>query len=557
MTQTQNLAIGIDLGTTNSAIAVWREGQAQLIPNAHGEDLTPSIVSIGEDNTLLVGQAAATRLLTDPANTASHFKRFLGSERRYRLGKEQYTPTELCALVLGSLKSDAEAWLGHPVREVVISVPAYFGDQQRKQVRLAAELAGLDAVRLINEPTAAAMAYSLHEQHSRRFLVFDLGGGTFDVTVVEYQDGIMEVRASAGDNRLGGEDFTQDLVDAVLGRLNTDRGELTLSQLGQVYLSCERAKRHRSGSGLDVELGAEWNRKFSFSESELTETWRDTLTRLRKPLSQALSDARLRPDEVDELIFVGGASRQSEVQQMAVRLLGRFGRHELDPDRVVAMGAAIQAACRLRDSAVEELIMTDVCPFTLGIAVSQGDQHGIFSPILERNTVVPASRVERYRSGHEQQSAVCISIYQGERFWVRDNLHVDDLEIPLPTGKGIQEVDVRFSYDINGMLEVDVTLVNSGEQFQKVIDRSPAGVTEEGKHKSRERLARLKQHPRDALPNLTLSERLQQLYEESIGDERRQIEQWLLQFERVLAGQDPQLIRSFREEMNALLKQLH
>ncbi|WP_429219620.1 Hsp70 family protein [Aeromonas veronii] len=557
MTQTQNPAIGIDLGTTNSAIAVWREGQAQLIPNAHGEDLTPSIVSIGEDNTLLVGQAAATRLLTDPANTASHFKRFLGSERRYRLGKEQYTPTELCALVLGSLKSDAEAWLGHPVREVVISVPAYFGDQQRKQVRLAAELAGLDAVRLINEPTAAAMAYSLHEQHSRRFLVFDLGGGTFDVTVVEYQDGIMEVRASAGDNRLGGEDFTQDLVDAVLGRLNTDRGELTLSQLGQVYLSCERAKRHRSGSGLDVELGAEWNRKFSFSESELTEIWRDTLTRLRKPLSQALSDARLRPDEVDELIFVGGASRQSEVQQMAVRLLGRFGRHELDPDRVVAMGAAIQAACRLRDSAVEELIMTDVCPFTLGIAVSQGDQHGIFSPILERNTVVPASRVERYRSGHEQQSAVCISIYQGERFWVRDNLHVDDLEIPLPAGKGIQEVDVRFSYDINGMLEVDVTLVNSGEQFQKVIDRSPAGVTEEGKHESRERLARLKQHPRDALPNLTLSERLQQLYEESIGDERRQIEQWLLQFERVLAGQDPQLIRSFREEMNALLKQLH
>ncbi|CAJ1818534.1 MULTISPECIES: Hsp70 family protein [Aeromonas] len=557
MTQTQNPAIGIDLGTTNSAIAVWREGQAQLIPNAHGEDLTPSIVSIGEDNTLLVGQAAATRLLTDPANTASHFKRFLGSERRYRLGKEQYTPTELCALVLGSLKSDAEVWLCHPVREVVISVPAYFGDQQRKQVRLAAELAGLDAVRLINEPTAAAMAYSLHEQHSRRFLVFDLGGGTFDVTVVEYQDGIMEVRASAGDNRLGGEDFTQDLVDAVLGRLNTDRGELTLSQLGQVYLSCERAKRHRSGSGLDVELGAEWNRKFSFSESELTETWRDTLTRLRKPLSQALSDARLRPDEVDELIFVGGASRQSEVQQMAVRLLGRFGRHELDPDRVVAMGAAIQAACRLRDSAVEELIMTDVCPFTLGIAVSQGDQHGIFSPILERNTVVPASRVERYRSGHEQQSAVCISIYQGERFWVRDNLHVDDLEIPLPTGKGIQEVDVRFSYDINGMLEVDVTLVNSGEQFQKVIDRSPAGVTEEGKHESRERLARLKQHPRDALPNLTLSEQLQQLYEESIGDERRQIEQWLLQFERVLAGQDPQLIRSFREEMNALLKQLH
>jgi len=526
MMQTRNSAIGIDLGTTNSAIAVWQDGKACLIPNAHGEDLTPSIVCIGEDNTLLVGQAAATRLLSDPANTASHFKRFLGSERRYRLGKDKYTPTELCALVLGSLKSDAEAWLGHPVREVVISVPAYFGDQQRKQVRLAAELAGLDAVRLINEPTAAAMAYSLHEQHSRRFLVFDLGGGTFDVTVVEYQDSIMEVRASAGDNRLGGEDFTQDLVDAVLDQLGTDRSD-------------------------------ELNRTLTFSEFDLADIWRETLSRLRKPLSQALSDARLRPEEVDELIFVGGASRQSEVQQTAVRLLGRFGRHELDPDRVVAMGAAIQAACRLRDSAVDELIMTDVCPFTLGIAVTQGDQGGVFSPILERNTVVPASRVERYHSAHEQQKAVCISIYQGERFWVRENLHIDDLEIPLPTGKGIQQVDVRFSYDINGMLEVDVTLVGTGELFQKVIDRSPAGVTEEGKRESRERLARLKHHPRDALPNLTLSERLAQLYEESLGDERQQVEQWLLQFERVLASQDPQLIRSFREEMNGLLKQWH
>nr|WP_253264692.1 Hsp70 family protein [Aeromonas sp. 1805] len=375
--------------------------------------------------------------------------------------------------------------------------------------------------------------------------------------MVEYQDSIMEVRASAGDNRLGGEDFTQDLVDAVLEQLGTDRSDMPQAQLGQVYLACERAKRHRSGTGLVVELGGELNRTLTFSEFDLADIWRETLSRLRKPLSQALSDARLHPEEVDELIFVGGASRQSEVQQTAVRLLGRFGRHELDPDRVVAMGAAIQAACRLRDSAVDELIMTDVCPFTLGIAVTQGEQGGVFSPILERNTVVPASRVERYHSAHEQQKAVCISIYQGERFWVRENLHIDDLEIPLPTGKGIQQVDVRFSYDINGMLEVDVTLVGTGEQFQKVIDRSPAGVTEEGKRESRERLARLKHHPRDALPNLTLSERLAQLYEESLGDERQQVEQWLLQFERVLASQDPQLIRSFREEMNGLLKQWH
>lgn len=236
------LAIGIDLGTTNSAIAIWRDGKAQLIPNALGSYLTPSVVSIDDDGHVLVGEAARARLVTKPTETVAAFKRFMGSEKQFSLHTQRYTPTELSALVLKSLKADAEAYLGNSIRDVVISVPAYFSDQQRKQVYQAAELADLNAVRLINEPTAACLAYSLQQQQERRFLVFDLGGGTFDVTVVEYQDSFVEVRSSTGDNRLGGEDFTEALVLHVLGTLNLSLDTIDVSDLAKIVSVCERAK---------------------------------------------------------------------------------------------------------------------------------------------------------------------------------------------------------------------------------------------------------------------------------------------------------------------------
>ncbi len=542
-------AIGIDLGTTNSAIGVWQNGKVTLIPNALGEDLTPSVISIDEDLNLLVGHPASERLITHPHDTAAVFKRFIGSEKRYRLGGQVYNSTELCAMLLRTLKADAEAFLGQTIKQVIISVPAYFNDQQRKQVHLAAELADLEAVRLINEPTAAAMAYSLHEEQSRRFLVFDLGGGTFDVTIVEFQDGIIEVRASAGDNRLGGEDFTQDLLDAVLTKQKLDRETLSLKQLNQIYQACEQAKCHQEAQGITVTLTGELATSIHFSPSELDSIWQPSMTRLRQPLTQALSDARLQPDMIDELIFVGGSSRLHQVKQMTTKLLGRFGRQELDPDRVVAMGATIQAACRLRDEAVEEIILTDVCPFSLGIRVENDGQSGVFSPIIERNTVIPVSREERYYAQNEQQEQINIAIYQGESLWVANNLYIDNLEFDIPTNQGVQYIDVRFSYDINGMLEVDATLVSTGETFQKVIDRSPVGVSEEEKKLSRERLAKLKVHPRELLPNLNLTEKLNRLYEESLGDERTLIGQWLLHFEQALATQDNTIIRDERQRI--------
>lgn len=556
MVNHNDLAIGIDLGTTNSAIAFWKDGKAELIPNALGEFLTPSVVSIDGEGHLLVGDAANSRLITRPQETVAAFKRFLGSEKTYRLGNSHYTPAELCALILTSLKEDAEAYLNQPVKDVVISVPAYFNDQQRKQVSHAAELAGLNAARLINEPTAACLAYSLHETHERRFLVFDLGGGTFDVTVVDHQDGFIEVRASTGDNRLGGEDFTRELTHHVIGQLDVDSNNLPLSDLSKIVWACEQAKKQRRGE-LVVALPEPFGRNITVSDEQLSKIWQEILVRLSQPLRQALSDARISPDDIDELIFVGGATRLKEVQQMATRLIGRFGKIAIDPDHVVALGAATQAACRLRDRAVEEIVLTDVCPFSLGIATNKGNQSGVFSPIIERNTVIPASRVERFYTSSDDQQSVRIAVYQGERLWVNENIHIDEFEVEVdPKPAGDEAVDVRFSYDINGLLEVDVTVLSSGKMTQKIIDRTPVGMSEEDKKASIERLAKLKAHPRDALPNVTLVERLNRLYEEKLAGERELVERFLLNFNQVLESQDKSTISLVREDIEKQLKQL-
>ncbi|KXF83406.1 Hsp70 family protein [Enterovibrio coralii] len=556
MTPKQPFAIGIDLGTTNSAIAVWKEGKAELIPNALGHFLTPSVVSVDEKNQVLVGDAAHPRLVTRPQETASAFKRYMGTEKVYQLGKHRFTPTELCALILTSLKADAEAYLGEPVREVVISVPAYFSDQQRKQVHHAAELANLIAVRLINEPTAACLAYSLHESHERRFLVFDLGGGTFDVTVVEHDEGFVDVRASAGDNRLGGEDFTQHLANFVIDKVSVEGSELTLAEKAKILSACEKAKRDNDVD-FRISLPKPFSRDISLTQHELDEVWKSTLLRLSQPLKQALSDARISPQEIDELIFVGGATRLRQVQQLATRLIGRFGQSSLDPDLVVAMGAATQAACRLRDAAVEEIVLTDVCPFSLGVASNRNGQVDVFSPIIERNTVIPTSRVERYYTTTDDQNKVRIAVYQGERFWVRENIKISEFEIDVPESKaGDEAIDVRFSYDINGLLEVDVTVVSTQASTQKVIDRTPIGMSDEDKTASRERLAALKVHPRDKLPNIALSEKLNRLYEEKLADERYLVEQLIIQFTQALDSQDERVIREARDDVNRQLKSL-
>jgi molecular chaperone HscC len=557
-TLTRPALLGIDLGTTNSLIAAWQEGRAQLIPNALGDVLTPSVISLDEDDSILVGKAARARLTTHPERTVAAFKRFMGSDKQFELGGRQFSPEELSALVIGSLKQDAEAWLGHPVHEAVISVPAYFSDEQRKRTLFAAELAGLTVSRLINEPTAAAMAYGLHEQKFERTLIFDLGGGTFDVTVLEYALPLIEVHASTGDNFLGGEDFTAALLQACLKdwqlspQLIDSQGLASLGDaLEQLKCKLSEGTQHLSWNG----AGA--LREWSLDEASALKIWEPLLARLRAPIEQALRDARLKPRDLDSLVLVGGATRMPAVQQMVATLFGRLPYRHLDPDTIVALGAATQAACKARDSAIEELILTDVCPYTLGISTRRGeDISGAFSPIIERNTVIPTSRVQRFYTTHPQQEQIRIEVYQGERPWVRDNIFIDAFDVAVTPSDQTQALDVRFSYDINGLLEVDVTLLASGERYSHSIDRSPTGLDPQSRQNSHERLNALKIHPRDALPNRTLLARLERAWTQSLGDEREQIANWLDTFAAVLGGQQPVEIASHRSQLNEALDQL-
>ncbi|WP_336341199.1 Hsp70 family protein [Pseudomonas atacamensis] len=550
--------LGIDLGTTNSLIAVWREGRAELIRNALGDVLTPSVVSLDEYDTILVGKAARARLTTHPERTAAAFKRFMGSDRQIQLGSRQFSPQELSALVLGSLKQDAEAFLGQAVTEAVISVPAYFSDEQRKRTLFAAELAGLSVTRLINEPTAAAMAYGLHEQKFERTLIFDLGGGTFDVTVLEYALPLIEVHASTGDNFLGGEDFTAALLQACLKHWQLTPSTIdaqAMASLGDALeqLKCKLGEGAQHLSWRHAEQTFEWE----LDEAAAVKIWEPLLARLRAPIEQALRDARLKPRDLDSLVLVGGATRMPAVQQMVATLFGRLPYRHLDPDTIVALGAATQAACKARDGAVEELILTDVCPYTLGISTNRGeDVSGAFSPIIERNTVIPTSRVQRYSTTFAQQTEIRIAVYQGERPWVRDNIFIDSFDIQFTPSEQLQSLDVRFSYDINGLLEVDVTLLETGERYGHSIDRSPTGLDEQARRDSHARLATLKVHPRDALPNRTLLARLERAWMQTLGDERARIAEWMDTFNTVLAGQQASKIASHRSALNDALDQM-
>ncbi|EDH6603577.1 TPA: molecular chaperone HscC [Salmonella enterica subsp. enterica serovar Ouakam] len=539
------LAIGIDLGTTNSLIAVWQDGAAQLIPNKFGEYLTPSIISMDENKQILVGKPATARKTSHPDKTAALFKRAMGSHTLWHLGEESFNAPELSSLVLRSLKEDAEDYLQQPIKDVVISVPAYFSDEQRKHTCLAAELAGLNAVRLINEPTAAAMAYGLHTQQNSRSLVFDLGGGTFDVTVLEYATPIIEVHASAGDNYLGGEDFTHLLLDEVLKRWNLDKSALTDSDLAALY-ACVEAAKCASGSPLRMSwLYQERVLESTFYDDELEALWLPLLNRLRTPIEQALRDSRLKPEQIDSLVLVGGASQMPLVQRIAVRLFGKLPYQSYDPSTIVALGAATQAACRLRHEDVEEVILTDICPYSLGVEVNRQGVPGIFSPIIERNTTVPVSKVETYSTMHPEQDSICVRVYQGESHKVKNNILIDSFDVMLKPNGHIQAIDIRFSYDINGLLEVDV-LLEDGKSESRIISHNATSLTTQQIDASRERLQALKIYPRDMLINRTFKAQLEEQWSRALGDEREMLGEIITDFDAALLSNDMQRVDDVR-----------
>jgi molecular chaperone HscC len=565
------MIVGIDLGTTNSLVAVWQDGAPRLIPNSLGEVLTPSCVSVDDDGSILVGRAARERLQTHPMHSAAAFKRLMGSDRVTRLGNRAFRPEELSALILRALKEDAEAALGVPVTEAVITVPAYFSDAQRKATRAAGQLAGLKVERLLNEPTAASLAYGIHQRDSEtKFLVFDLGGGTFDVSVLDLFENVMEVRASAGDNNLGGEDFVSYLVERFFEQAGVparcrDDARFMQRLAAQVELA-KRALSEQPSASVRIADGDEEYR-MDLDEA-LLETWcAPLLARLREPVERALRDARLPISELDSIVLAGGATRMPVVRRMVTRMFGRFPACELNPDEVVALGAAVQAGLKSRDAALDEVVMTDVAPYSLGIEIAhridgEAISKGYFDPIIERNTVVPVSRVKQYFPMDARQTSIRIEIYQGEARMVKDNIKLGELKLALPAGP-IEDngIDVRFTYDVNGLLQVEATPQRTGATASLVVEGNPGLLSEQEIRERCAALAELKIHPRDRIENRTLLARAERLYQQLRGAPREWLGTQIRRFEQVLESQDLHMVapaaRGFREMLDGLERDSH
>lgn len=557
--------IGIDLGTTNSVVSCFIEDKAVVIPNRLGDHLTPSIVSIDENEQIFVGKIAKERQLTHPECTAAVFKRNMGSKKEYKLGNKTFLPEELSSFVIRSLKEDAEVYLNQTIEEAVISVPAYFNDAQRKATKRAGELAGLKVERLINEPTAAAIAYGLHERKiNTKFLIFDLGGGTFDISILELYKNVMEVRGVAGDNFLGGEDFTQVIINLFVKANNLDIEQLDYKVLASLKKQAEIAKRAFSKDKI-VNMTCKINDEILEHKIKIDEYERacqPLLTRLRRPIERALSDASIKIKEIDAIVLVGGGTKLPTIRSFVAKLFGRLPSSGIDPDETVAVGAAIQAAMKERNSSIKEIVLTDVCPYTLGTNISVQRANGYyepghFCPIIERNTIIPVSRVERLYTVHENQKRLSVEILQGESRLAKDNIYLGELEVAVPSGAaGEQAIDVRYTYDINGILEVEVTVISTGVKKRMVIEKNPGYMSQEEIEERLNDLSYIKIHPRDKEENKLLLARGERLYEESIGEIRSAIAKAMEWFEAILDKQDEHEIEEAAKEVQELFKEI-
>lgn len=554
----QQVMIAIDLGTTNSLVGVYQQGEIRLIENAYGQLKTPSAIALDEHEQVLIGQAAL-ELRHTGQEVLTSFKRLMGTEQTLRLGKRKFTAIELSSLILSSLKQDVEQALDCEVRDAVITVPAYFNDIQRQATIQSAELAGLNVVRLINEPTAAALAYGLAQAEDSCFLVVDLGGGTFDVSIVELFDGVIEVRASAGDNALGGDDFVQLIVKQfwqLYGKeFQTDDGllphDVAIALTAKAQESLQRLTTQE-----ETTLNFQWQeRNFDFYITRLQfNQWAETLlARLQQPLERALRDARIRPNELDQIILVGGATRIPAVRKLVTKLFGRFPLTNIQPDEAIVRGACVQVGLKLKDAHLKEVVLTDVCPFSLGIAVGEESR---FDPIIERNTVIPSSKVKTYTAMRKGQRQIDVQVYQGEHRLCRENVLLGDIHVELPQNDDYLSIEVRFSYNPSGVLDVDVYVPSTEQSIQKVLINHQSVMTAEQIEQARQQLATLKIHPRDTMLNKALLLRAERLYMEHTGILRQQISERTSQFTEILETQDERRIRHFRKFFEHFLNEV-
>ena len=501
--------IGIDLGTTNSVVAVMEGGEAKVITNLEGNRITPSVVAFTEKGEILVGEPAKRQAVTNPHNTIYSIKRFMGRRHsevaseekivpykitggaddyvKVKIDDKEYSPPEISAKVLQKLKEAAESYLGHKVNKAVVTVPAYFNDAQRQATKDAGQIAGLEIERIVNEPTAAALAYGLEKKKDEKIAVFDLGGGTFDVSILEVDAELVQVLSTNGDTHLGGDDFDEELINHIADKFKADEG-VDLRQepmaLQRLREAAEKAKKELSSSqSTDINLpfimvdgGNPKHLQMTITRSEFEKLVDKLVERCRKPVIDALADANLKPGEIDEVVLVGGSTRIPKVQEMVKKIFGKEPHKGVNPDEVVAVGAAIQGAIIAGQGEYKDILLLDVTPLSLGIET----EGAVMTKLIERNTTIPFEKKETFSTAADNQTAVTVRVFQGERAMAADNRLLGEFNLDgiPPSPRGIPQIEVTFDIDKNGILSVKATDKASGKEQSVTIDNS-SGISEE------------------------------------------------------------------------------
>lgn len=550
--------IGIDLGTTNSLAAVWQDGRSRLIPNSFGEYLTPSVVSMGEDGIVYVGKTARERLISHPHQTVSIFKRFMGTGKTYELGGKEYRAEELSALVLRKLKEDAEKYLGEPVEEAVVSVPAYFNDMARKATKAAGELSGLRVERIINEPSAAALACHIRNRdEDETFLVFDFGGGTLDVSLVDCFDNIIEITAVSGDNHLGGSDFDKIIAEEFCKEHNLNFSELSRQRQEVLLESAARAKctlTEKNDAVMQVSDG-EFKGQMEISNKKLIQISMPLFQRMAVPIKRVMCDADKSMLEISKIILVGGSCKMPSVQQYLRHMEGERRMIAADPDYMVALGVGIYAGIKERRDDVKDLLLTDICPFTLGTGIqNEADiSRPVMSAVIERNSALPCSKVKRFFTANNYQRHVKIDVYQGEEYYVDNNICLGEINVDVPPApKGHESVTVRYTYDINGILIVDVKVDSTKEEVQQIMTTGADIIEPEKIKQYIEELEKLKFYPANQEENQMVSAWGERLFAQSSGMLREEIAGRLQYFQHLLqVEQDTYKIKKWKKKLES------